>query len=163
MLNRAQLLRISKQSVADLIAGTTADDIAAADTPADHHLNDGDMDRLKDRLVVRVQPQGRHANGIKLHAGFVSLPFVWQYLPGAKENRPPPAWAERTIVRTGPKVEGTKDFRITNFVYNTEFHLLPRLQIKELKNWKPSTPCVSTLTRKRVTKAALTSTLRWRS
>lgn len=55
MLDRPRLLRISKQSIADLVAGTSADDIAAADSPADHNLNNGDMPRLKDRLTVRVR------------------------------------------------------------------------------------------------------------
>lgn len=55
MLDRPRLLRISKQSIADLVAGTSADDIAAADSPSDHNLNNGDMPRLKDRLTVRVR------------------------------------------------------------------------------------------------------------
>ena len=55
MLKRPQLLQVSKQSVADLIAGTAATDISAGKTPASLHLNDGDMARLKDRLVVRVR------------------------------------------------------------------------------------------------------------
>ena len=61
VLARAQLLRISKQSIADLVAGASADDIAAGDTPADHGLNDGDVPRLKDRLTVRVR-NGLSAN-----------------------------------------------------------------------------------------------------
>ncbi len=61
MLDRAQLLRISKQSIADLVAGTSADDIAAGDTPADHGLNNGDVPRLKDRVTVRVR-NGLNAN-----------------------------------------------------------------------------------------------------
>ena len=55
MLDRPRLLRVSKQSVADLVAGTSPDDVAASDTPADHGLNNGDMPRLKDRLTVRVR------------------------------------------------------------------------------------------------------------
>jgi hypothetical protein len=55
VLDRAQLLKISKQSIADLVAGTSPADIAAGDTPADHGLNDGDVPRLKDRLTVRVR------------------------------------------------------------------------------------------------------------
>ena len=55
MLDRDQLILVSKRSVAAIVAGKSANDIAVSDTPADHGLNDGDMARVKDRLTVGVR------------------------------------------------------------------------------------------------------------
>ena len=54
-LNRVRLLRISKQSIADLIAGLNPDDIKADDSPKDHGLGEGDVSSINDNLVVRVR------------------------------------------------------------------------------------------------------------
>ena len=55
MLGRDRLLRITKQSIADLVAGLNADKIKASDTPKVHGLDDGDVSRLQDNLFIRVR------------------------------------------------------------------------------------------------------------
>lgn len=67
------------------------------------------------------------------NSGKIYIPFVWKYLPGRDRDASPPNFPERTVLKTGPQFEGTKDFRITNFIYNTEFHVIPRIWIHELK------------------------------
>lgn len=62
----------------------------------------------------------------------IAAPLTWQILPGRKGNDHPPWYAERIIIRGGPGFEATKDFRFTNFVFQAEGHLIPRIWIKKL-------------------------------
>jgi hypothetical protein len=55
MLERDKLLRISKQSIADLVVDLEAGDIKASDTPKAHGLGDGDVPQINDNLLVRVR------------------------------------------------------------------------------------------------------------
>jgi hypothetical protein len=55
MLNRARLLSISKQSIADLVVGLNSDEIKATDSPKDLGLDDRDVPRINDSLFVRVR------------------------------------------------------------------------------------------------------------
>jgi hypothetical protein len=66
------------------------------------------------------------------NSGSIAAPLTWQYLPGRKEDKSPPRYAERIIVRGGPSFETTKDFRYTNFVFLAEGHLVPQIVYKKL-------------------------------